>query len=176
MTKASELLEALAEYRGARLRLLRLLDVSVSNRDPLAEFAERLVAALTGGTFPPNRNQPGWDVRLPDGATVQVKYLANLATGRWVNEHRVHRVAGADWYALVLVEDFTVTGEFIFPSAGLSPIGVALSKRGAGAMDAGWDLTRVNWLAIRDRPNTFRGLGMQVFLPPDFVQPSASVS
>src|SRR3954451_5491133 len=105
MTSAAALLDALREYRDARLRLLGLLEVPVSNRDPLAEFAERLVAALTGGTPSENRNEPGWDVRLPGGVTVQVKYLANGATGRWVNEHPVHRVTGVDWDTVVLMED-----------------------------------------------------------------------
>ena len=170
MSTATELLTALAEYREARLRLLGLLgllEVPVSNRDPLAEFAERLVAALTGGSFPVNRNQRGWDVWLPNGATVQVKYLANGATGRWVNEHRVRRVDGADWYAVVLVEDFAVTGVLMFPTKRLSPIRARLGKRGPVALDSGWDLTRVNWVTIRDDPDRFRELGMRVFLPPD---------
>lgn len=171
MPRADELLTALAEYREARLRLLDLLEVPVSNRDPLAEFAERLVAALTGGSFPANRNQPGWDVRLPEDATVQVKYLANGAAGRWVNEHRVRWVAGADWYAVVLIEDFVVTGVLMFPTGGLSPIGTALGKRGAGALDDGWDLTRVNWVSIRDDASRFRALGMRVLLPPEFTEP-----
>ena len=72
MSQAAELFDALADYRNARLHLLRLLDVPVSNRDPLSEFAERLVSALTGGVMAENRTQPGWDVQLPDGSTVQV--------------------------------------------------------------------------------------------------------
>jgi hypothetical protein len=171
VSQAAELLDALAEYRYARLRLLQLLNVPVSNRDPLSEFAERLVAALSSGVMAENRNQPAWDVRLPDGATVQVKYLANPATGRWVNEHPVRRIVGADWYAIVLIEDFAVTGVLMFPCSGLAPIGAALNKRGALALEAGWDLTRVNWVAIRDQPDRFRALGMRVLLPPEFKEP-----
>jgi hypothetical protein len=114
---ANELLTALARYREARLELLRALELPVSNRDPLSEFAERLVAALTGGTFPPNRNQPGWDVRLPDGATVQVKYVANSGATGAVNWHPVRRIDGAEWYALVIFQDFVVDGVVMFPSA-----------------------------------------------------------
>jgi len=165
---ASELLAALAEYREARLRLLSLVDVPGSNRDPLSEFAERLVAALTGGTFPTNRNQPGWDVRLPDGATVQVKYLANAATGPWVNWHSVRRVVGADWYAVVVLENFVVSGVLMFPTDRLDVLGVALGKRGKMPLADGWDLTRTSWLRIRDEPDTFRRLGMRVLLPPNF--------
>jgi hypothetical protein len=59
----------------------------------------------------------------------------------------------------------------MFPSAGLAPIGAALNKRGALALEAGWDLTRVNWVAIRDQADRFRALGMRVLLPPKFGEP-----
>jgi hypothetical protein len=164
----AELLGGLAEYRTARQRLLRLLDVSVSNRDPLSEFSEHLVAAITGGTLPVNRNQPGWDVLQPDGTTVQVKYLANVSTGSWVNWHPVRRIEGVDWYAVVVIEDFSVVGVVMFPIDQLGPIGATLGKRGKQPLVDGWDLTRTSWQQIRDHPDTFRGLGVQVFLPPDF--------
>lgn len=63
-------------YARARQKLLETIGVSGSNRDPLAEFSERLVAALLGGELATNRVQRGWDV-LADGRHVQVKYLAN---------------------------------------------------------------------------------------------------
>lgn len=164
---ASELLTALADYREARLRLLQLIEVPVSNRDPLAEFSERLVAAVWGGTCSPFRNQPGWDVRLPDGTTVQVKYLTNDASGRWQNIHEV-RLVNADAYAVVMIENFTVVGIAMFPCNAFQLIGKALGKRGSLGLDQGWDLTRTVWLRFRDEPETFRPLGVQVRLPPDF--------
>ncbi|MHB2021537.1 MAG: hypothetical protein ACYCW6_31790 [Candidatus Xenobia bacterium] len=51
MDDGAELLKALREYRVARQTLLRALGCSISNRDPLAEFAERLAAAVLGGTL-----------------------------------------------------------------------------------------------------------------------------
>jgi hypothetical protein len=42
--RAAELLAALEEYRLARERLLSVLGPRMSNRDPLAEFAEHFVA------------------------------------------------------------------------------------------------------------------------------------
>ena len=57
--------------------ILDVLGIPTSNRDPLAEFSERLVAALLSGALAPNRVQAGYDVTLPVGGTVQVKYLAD---------------------------------------------------------------------------------------------------
>jgi hypothetical protein len=113
-----------------------------------------------------NRNQPGWDVLLPDGKTVQVKYLANGPSGPWVNWHRVQPLARADWYAIVVIVDFAVTGVLTFPNGRLGPIGAALGKRGRMPLEDGWDLSRTSWLSVRDRPDEFRRLGMRVHLPP----------
>lgn len=91
VTRHGDLLAALALYRAARKSLLATIGVDASNRDPLAEFAEQLVAALFDGTLAPNRVQANWDVRAGEVSLVQVKYLSNpLGTGAWVNEHRVH--------------------------------------------------------------------------------------
>jgi hypothetical protein len=91
--RTGELLSALAESRDARQRLLEILGRRQSNRDPLAEFAEHFVAALTGGSVAASPVQAGWDIQLADGGKVQVKYLANTTpgTGAWVNEHVVRR-------------------------------------------------------------------------------------
>jgi hypothetical protein len=66
--RVGELLGALEEYRAARQRLLEVLGPRPSNRDPLAEFAEHFVAALTGGWVAVSPVQAGWDVQLADGA------------------------------------------------------------------------------------------------------------
>ena len=50
MSDLHELLEALSLYRTAGYALLTKVGVPLSNRDPLAEFAEALVANLVGGT------------------------------------------------------------------------------------------------------------------------------
>jgi hypothetical protein len=50
MSHVRELLDSLGLYRAARHELLAKVGVPLSNRDPLAEFAEVFVAALVGGT------------------------------------------------------------------------------------------------------------------------------
>jgi hypothetical protein len=140
--------------------------VPLSNRDPLAEFAEAFVATLVGGSLATSRVQAGWDFETPDGSRYQVKYLANT-TDSGVNEHCVRSMPGVDWYALVLIEDFTVAGVVAFPPD-LTSVCAALGKRHP-RQDVELQFTRVNWLAIRDDPQRFRALGVQVWLPPALV-------
>src|SRR5262249_5622271 len=83
------LLRSLEAYRAARVRLLEVLDLAVSNRDPLAEFSEHLVQALLGGKLASSRVQKGYDLTIPSGERVQVRYLANPGAVSWVNEHNV---------------------------------------------------------------------------------------
>jgi len=114
MSDLHEFLDALALYRTARHALLAKVGVPLSNRDPLAEFAEAFVAALVGGSLATSRVQAGWDVETPTGTRYQVKYLANTIDSG-VNEHCVRSASGVHWYALVLIEDFTVVGVMAFP-------------------------------------------------------------
>jgi hypothetical protein len=95
-----------------------------------------------------------------------VKYLANSAqgAGAWVNEHIVRSVAGVNWYALVIIEGFQVSGVTAFPAA-LGPVCRALGKRHPD-QDTTLQFCRRNWLSIRDDPGHFRALGMRVWLPP----------
>jgi hypothetical protein len=162
----SELLSALDAYRAAREQLLDVLGSSRSNRDPLAEFAERFVAALMEGRLAASPVQAGWDLQLSDGSKVQVKYLANSATeaGAWVNEHLVRCAPRVEWYALVIIEGFQVSGVLAFPAA-LGLVCRALSKRHP-RQDTELQFGRRNWLAIRHDPDRFRSLGMLVWLPP----------
>jgi hypothetical protein len=98
---ARELANAYAHYRLARIRFLNRLHIPASNRDPIAEFCERLVAVLLGAGLASNRVQAGWDLETPAGERIQVKYLANAgADGSWVNEHVVSFVPGVNRYAL----------------------------------------------------------------------------
>jgi hypothetical protein len=68
--------------------------------------------ALMGGHLAGSPVRAGWDVQLADGGNVQVKCLVNSASGEgpWVNEHLVRSVPGVDWYALVIIESFRVSG------------------------------------------------------------------
>lgn len=158
---------ALKAYREARLDLLRTIGTPTSNREPLSEFAEQLVAGALGGTCALSRVQADWDVVLPSGARVQVKYLANVKTPddrAWINEHVVRWIAGVDWWAVVVIEDFTVVGIPMFPCTNLAPIAAALGKR-HGNTDRELQFGHSNWCAIRDDPDRYRGLGMRVLLP-----------
>ena len=131
--RATELLAALEEYRLARERLLSVLGPKMSNRDPLAEFAEHFVAALMGGRLAVSPVQAYWDIELPDGAKVQVKYLINSAdpgSKAWANEHLVRSLPNVEWYALVIIEGFKVSGVAAFPPA-LGPVCRALVLRPA---------------------------------------------
>ncbi len=156
-SRAAGLLTALGAYRPSRQAFLTELGLPASNRDPLAEFSEQFVAALTGGTLATSRVQAGHDLALVDDVKVQVRYLANPA-GTWVNEHVVRSISGVHWYTLVLLEAFTVTGVLAFPSRSLAPICQALGKRHPRQNET-LQLTRRNWWTIRDSPDQFRAHG-----------------
>ncbi|KUO16416.1 hypothetical protein AQJ91_36055 [Streptomyces dysideae] len=150
-------------YRLARQTLLGTLGLGQSNRDPLAEFAEHLVAALSGGQLAESRVQANYDLRSVDGEYVQVKYLANPLSD-WPNEHTVRTIPGVDWYALVVYEAFAVTGVLAFPPD-LTEICATLGKRHP-AQSTSLQFTRRNWWTIRDNADAYRQLGMRIWVPP----------
>jgi hypothetical protein len=158
------LISALQAYGRARERLLQVLRLEASNRDPLAEVSEHLVHALLGGMMAARRVQKGYDLIVPSGKRVQVRYLANASGARWVNEHHIRCGDGSDLYALVLYESFTAVAVLVFPPD-LTAIGAALGKAHPG-QHLNLELTRPNYLMIRGDPDRFRRLGMQVWLPP----------
>lgn len=155
---------SLGQYAAARARLLGVLDLAASNRDPLAEFSEHLVQALLGGKMADSRVQPGYDLTRPSGERIQVRYLANHGTCKWVNEHHVRSGPGFEKYALVLYESFDPRCVLVFPSD-LAAIGAELGKSHP-AQDRNLQFTRANYVMIRDDPGRFRRLGMQVWLAP----------
>lgn len=160
--RAAELIAALAEYRTARRRLLDVVGLGVSNRDPVPELAEHLVADLLGGELASSRVQAGWDVTTPDG-TVQVRTLSNTGSDRWVNEHLVSSVAGVDRYALVVLEDLTVSAVLVFPGD-LSRVGALLDKRHADQATT-LQFTRRDFVRLlADRAGT-AAVGVQVWTP-----------
>lgn len=118
---AMRLLQAMERYSMARAEFLRDLGIGDSNRDPLAEFSEYLVASLVGGSLATSRVQKGFDVVDPKGEFVQVRYLANSAE-RWVNEHPVVFTEGLDAYALVVFENLAPAGVVIFPLHAMATI------------------------------------------------------
>jgi predicted RNase H-like nuclease len=162
MGRVNELLTGLDRYREHRLQFLHEIGTPVSNREPLAEFAEQFVAGLTGGRGAHSRVQAGWDVEVGD-ERIQVRFLANPA-GRWINEHLVYRIPGVQWYTLVLFEELRVVGVLAFPND-LTDICSRLEKRHPRQAET-LQLTQPNWQRIRDNADTFRQLGMRVWLPP----------
>jgi hypothetical protein len=163
-TRASELLAALAEYRVARRRLLGVLDLPMSNRDPVPELAEHLVAELLGGTLADSRVQAGWDVRTPEG-TVQVRTLSNTGADTWVNEHPIHTVEGVDRYALVVFEDLTVSAVLVFPTD-LALVSAHLGKR-HGDQGTTLQLTRRDFSRLVTDRAAAQAAGVQVWTPAD---------
>jgi hypothetical protein len=158
MTDQAQLLGALSTYREARRRFLVALGCSGSNRDPLAELAERLVLAVLGGKIAESRVQKGYDLIMEHGETVQVRYLANPAD-RWVNEHLVDFRGGCDRYALLIVEDLDARSLVIFAKSGLSSACTKLAKR-HGNQDVTLQFTRANYRAIASEPDRFTPCGV----------------
>ncbi|WP_456788334.1 hypothetical protein [Cellulomonas sp. P5_C5] len=162
--RTAELLAALAEYRIARRRLLELIGLATSNRDPVPELAEHLVAEILGGVLADSRVQAGWDVVTSEGA-VQVRTLSNSGSDRWVNEHVVQSMATVDRYALVIVEDLAISAVLVFP-ADLSRVGAHLGKR-HGNQTATLQLTRLDYTRLMDDRPGAAAAGVQIWTPAD---------
>lgn len=163
VSDTADLLKSWTAYRDTRLSLLHGLGIPQSYRDPLAEFAEVLVARLVGGTLAENRVQKGWDVREPNGSTIQVKYLANTSMGGWVNWHTVEPTEHHDWWALVIYLDLMPNAVYLFPSGDLTSICAALGKR-HGNQHTTLQFTKTNHEAISADPARFEAIGMRVYL------------
>jgi hypothetical protein len=162
---ARPLLDTLSVYRQARQALLGGLGLAGSNRDPLAEVSEHLVAALLDGTLATSRVQKGWDLTTSDSKTVQVRYLANPSDG-WVNEHLVDfRSGGADRYALVIFENLEPKAVLVFNRGTLAAVGERLGKR-HGERDVTLALTRRNYRQLLAERDAFRALGVEVAVVP----------
>ncbi|GEM_PF-592014 len=159
---AVELLAALSEYRLARRRLLEVLALPSSNRDPVPEVAEHLVAAILGGAVASSRVQRGWDVMTPEG-TVQVRTLSNTTPDHWINEHVVRSVDGVDRYALVILEGLEVSAVVVLP-ADLSRVGALLHKR-HGDQATTLQLTRQDYVRLRADPSGAEAAGVLIWTP-----------
>ncbi len=164
--RVSDLVEALERYREARLELLGVLGLPHSNREPLAEWSEHLVAALVDGQLAESPVQAGWDVTTPAGEKVQVRSLANRAglPGGWINEHRVVIPPGVHRYALVIFEGLLPVTVLMFP-ADLRVINTKLKKQ-TKDQESVLELTRTNYLNIVQNPTVFQRLGMHIWTVP----------
>lgn len=159
-SRADELLKAFAAYRAARLKFLHQIGRPTSNRDPLAEFSECLVALLLGGTLAGSPVQKDYDVIGPDGQRIQVKYLAN-PRGYWVNEHHVQFHGEMDAYAIVLFEELEPTHVIVFQREGLEEVGRRLGKRHSN-QSSSLRLTRRNVHTILENTSEFEQLRVKV--------------
>lgn len=166
MPDLKHVLSVYQRYVEARNTLLYELNRQ-SNRDPLSEFSEWLVAALIGGRLADSRVQKDWDVQGLDGEKIQVKYLANPAD-KWVNEHQVHVTEGMDHYAIVIFESLLPQAVVILPARNLTAVGTALNKR-HGDLDTTLQFTQANYRKICADVNKFKTLGVQLYLAPDWV-------
>lgn len=165
LTRVQAAYQRYVEARNALLDELQLK--RRSNRDPLAEFSEWLVAALAVGTLADSPVQPGWDVRTPDDEKIQVKYLANPADS-WVNEHSIQVSELMDSYAIVIFEALLPQAVIVFPVRNLAAIGTKLHKR-HGNLDTTLQFTRANYRQIRKDAAGFKALGVRLYLPPNWV-------
>ena len=156
------LADALARYRPAREAFLREIGCRPrSMRDPLAEFAELFVAALTGEQPATNPVQKGWDLRAGDGTTTQVRYVAN-PSDKWVNGHVVKFDAGVDRYALVVYESLEPTSVLIFSRGTLGHVCQRLGKRHP-SQDTTIQVTPENVRRMKADRHGFAELGVTVF-------------
>ena len=150
-------------YSEARRQFLRTLGCDDSCRDPLSEFAERLVNQQLGGTLATSRVQKGYDLVTPDGRRVQVKYLAN-PSGIWRNGHAVVFSGETDDYAVVFFEGFDVRAIILFRRESLAGVCAALKKRHPD-QERVLQLGQANFNKIVGNPGAFEEYGVTCFLP-----------
>lgn len=161
MPSANDLLRDWESYRAARKTILAVLDCPTSNRDPLAEFSERLVAAILGGTLAASRVQKDYDIIGSDNQYIQVRYVAN-PRGSWVNEHAVVFHGVTTHYALVVIEDLRPIALIVFPKDTVAETSSLLRKRHKNR-DSMIGLTQVNVRRILAEPEQFEALGMDIY-------------
>ncbi len=154
------LLEVYGTYQQARLSFLDSIGCAKSNRDPIAEFSERLVAALTLGELAKNRVQKDYDVILPTGEFVQVKYLTN-PKGMDVNGLEIRFPNDVQKFAVVYFEDLNLHGVLLIDRCGLEPIYDRLRKRHKGRGEL-LLLLSANVETILSHKDEFRKLGVEV--------------
>ena len=154
----------MASYGVARRQFLAAIGMPASNRDPLGEFSERLVADLVGGRLADSHVQKGYDVVDSDGRKIQVRYLAN-PEGAWVNEHLVAFEDDLDFYALVIVEALEPTAVICFARDTLAQVCAQLGKRHPH-QERTLRLTRVNAKAVLSDRAQFAPLGVRVWRAP----------
>jgi hypothetical protein len=153
----------LRTYSEARRQFLRSIGCNDSCRDPLSEFAERLVCQQLNGTLANSRVQKGHDLVTPEGRRLQVKYLAN-PMGRWRNEHVVTFSDELDDYAIVFYEGLEVRAIIVFRRETLGAVCAALQKR-HGGQERTLQLTQVDFNRLIGAPEKFEKYSVSCFVP-----------
>ena len=149
-------------YSEARRQFLRAIGCDDSCRDPLSEFAERLVCQQLNGTLASSRVQKGYDLVTPDDRRVQVKYLAN-PTGTWRNGHLVDFSGGVDDYAVVFFVGLDIRAIIVFRRETIAEVCAALKKRHPN-QDRTLQLGQADFNKIISNPEVFERLAA-CFLP-----------
>ena len=150
-------------YCEARRQFLRALGCDDSCRDPLSEFAERLVRDQLAGTLASSRVQKGHDLITPDGRRVQVKYLAN-PSGAWRNGHTVDFGGGMDDYAVVFFEGLGIRAILLFRRETIGSVCALLKKRHLN-QDRTLQLGQVDFNKIVGNARLFEAIGVSCYLP-----------
>jgi hypothetical protein len=151
-------------YSKARREFLEAIGCPGSCRDPLGEFAERLVRDQLKGVLAPSRTQQAHDVIAPDGRRVQVKCLSNPLDG-WRNDHVVEAGDSRDDYAVVAFNGLTLRAIVVFRLADLPKVYLELGKR-HGKKDTTLHLGTGAPAKIISDPARFEPFGVTCFLPP----------
>jgi hypothetical protein len=107
--------------------LLIAVRATGSNRDPLSELTETIVAQLLDGVPAKSRVNKGWDLQRTDGRTVEVKYVAN-GSNLWINGHDIRFPAGRDEHALVVIVDLVPQVLLVFDQASATQCYEGLNK------------------------------------------------
>jgi hypothetical protein len=154
------------KYREVRLDLLRKLGRADSNRDPLAEFSERLAEVMLGAKRADRREQEGYDLESPDGQKIEVKYVTQVTKKdgsiNWKNWHVVQFNDCRDKYALFVFVDLQPRDLFVFSKSGLSAVCKRLMKRHSN-QDSTLQFTKTDYQEIKRKPAEFRELGVEWF-------------
>lgn len=164
---ADDLINDFKKYRDIRLTLLRKLDRPDSNRDPLAEFSEKLAEIILGARRTKRREQKGYDLESPVGEKIEAKYVAQLTkkdgTIDWKNWHTVRFNEYRDKYALVVFASLLPKAMFVFSRNKLRSVCQELGKKHPDK-ESTLQFTKTDYIKITTNPETFKKLGVDLFL------------
>src|SRR6266566_6734333 len=157
MRNINKLLQDSQAYLSARATLL--LELQLDDRrfddskiDPLVLISEILVAMLFHGKLAQKHDQPDFDVKMPQGQLIQVKYVLNKEEA-----HELERKDGWDLYAVVLFRDNQVHMVVVFPNSDLINIYQAFSRKNNRCTDPSrkFDLTQARFTQMGEEKEKF---------------------